>query len=104
MKTNLIGISGRIGSGKDEICKIWRYLDAVNNNGYTGDYENFDPIMNCSQWEVRKFAGKLKQIVSLLMGISVELLEDQQIKNMTLEEAVEKKYISEIFYKYISSE
>lgn len=35
-------------------------------------------------WTIKKFAGKLKQIVSILTGISVEDLENQDVKNTPL--------------------
>lgn len=56
----IIGISGRIGSGKDTLAKFIQALD--------------------SSWEVKKFAGKLKQIASLLTGVPVKAFESQSFK------------------------
>ena len=39
-----------------------------------------------SKFEIKKFAGKLKQIASLLTGIPVEKFEDQEFKKTYLEE------------------
>lgn len=61
----IIAISGHIGSGKDEVAKIIKH---------------YQPL----QWDVKKFAGKLKKIVSELTGISVEDLENQSIKDSDL--------------------
>ena len=57
---NLIGISGKIGSGKDTVAAIIQEL--------------------YPQYEVKKFAGKLKDIASILTGIPVHKFEDQEFK------------------------
>ncbi len=61
-----IGFSGRIGSGKDTAAAIVQQLT---------------PHMT---WEVKKFAGKLKQIASILTGIPAEKFEDRDFKNGNL--------------------
>jgi hypothetical protein len=61
---NLIGISGKIGSGKDTVATIIQEL--------------------YPQYEVKKFAGKLKDIASILTGIPVEKFEDQEFKKTDL--------------------
>jgi len=58
----IIGISGRIGSGKDTVA---------------GMIKEMTPSIN---WEVRKFAYKLKQIASMLTGILPENFENQEFK------------------------
>ena len=65
----IIGIAGRIGSGKDTVGEIIQEL-CLSNHG---------PV-----FEVKKFAGKLKQIASLLTGIPVEDFEDQEFKKSYL--------------------
>lgn len=67
----IIGISGRIGSGKDTVGEIIQKL-CLTNEG--------------PEFEIKKFAGKLKQMASLLTGIPVEDFEDQEIKNSILGE------------------
>lgn len=81
--TNLIGISGRAGSGKDTVGAIIQYLTATDTSdkalgfiklGYgIKGYHN-------STFEVKKFAGKLKTIASLLSGANIEDFEDQEFK------------------------
>ena len=66
----IIGISGRMGSGKDTIGTIIQGLLLTNKNQST---------------EIKKFAGKLKQIASILTGISVEKFEDQEFKTTLLD-------------------
>jgi hypothetical protein len=65
----IIGINGKIGSGKDTIGEIIQGL-SVTNGG--------------RQFEIKKFAGKLKQIASLLTGIPIEDFEDQEFKTTNL--------------------
>lgn len=63
----IIGISGRISSGKDTVGSIIQ-------SRYGG-------------WEVKKFAYKLKLITAILIGCTVEQLEDQNFKNKPLDES-----------------
>ena len=62
----ILGISGRIGSGKDTVGNIIQMLALTN-----------DPTVN---WEIKKYAGKLKEIASILTGATLEQLEDQDFK------------------------
>jgi hypothetical protein len=64
---NLIGISGKLQSGKDSVYNI---IQELSGNKYKN----------------KKFAGKLKQITSLLIGCSVDDLEDNDFKNKPLSE------------------
>jgi hypothetical protein len=82
---NLISISGAIGSGKDAVGKIIQYLLCKN----TGEVAIEDVlkysehewwIQEQSGFEIKKFAGKLKQIASLLTGVPVKEWEDQWFK------------------------
>jgi hypothetical protein len=68
-KPNLIGISGRIGSGKDTVGLIIQHL-----------------LRNQTDWKIKKFAGKLKDVASLLTGIPAEQFEDQEFKSTALGE------------------
>jgi len=67
----IIGISGKIGSGKDTVGEIIQKLCATNEG------PNF---------EIKKFAGKLKQTASLLTGVSTEKFEDQEFKKLYMGE------------------
>lgn len=83
----IIGINGYMGSGKDTIGEIIRYLISYRLNG--GDWcypDGFKPNIQYTEpkWEIKKFAGKLKQIASLLTGIPVDRFEDQDFKNTHL--------------------
>jgi len=83
----IIGINGKIGSGKDTVGSIIQYLTSecgdINNKSYR-DYELFLTMGGNSNWEIKKFAGKLKEIASLLTGIPIEKFEDQEFKKTML--------------------
>jgi hypothetical protein len=62
----IISISGKIGSGKDTIAEIIKEK------------------MPEAGWEVKKFAGKLKEVATLLTSIPVTQFEDQSFKQTLL--------------------
>jgi hypothetical protein len=66
---SIIGIAGRMGSGKNTVGYIIEKL-CLTNNG--------------PKFEQKSFARKLKQIASLLTGIPVEDFEDQEFKKSYL--------------------
>jgi hypothetical protein len=109
---SIISINGKISSGKDTVGRIIQYLtsecgdsNSSRHRTYTeflqkgggSNLRNFDQHY-VSDWEVKKFAGKLKQTASLLTGIPVEKFEDQEFKkqqmnpewNMTYREFLQK--------------
>ena len=65
----IIGINGKIGAGKDTVGEIIQKLCLTNTNQSS---------------EIKKFAGKLKQIASILTGIPVENFEDQEFKKLDM--------------------
>jgi hypothetical protein len=85
----LIGISGKMQSGKNTIASIIQYLTSddcskqclprLRGGLDIQGYHN-------SEWQQKSFAGKLKQIVSILTGIPVEDLEKQEVKDRVLGE------------------
>jgi hypothetical protein len=77
----IIGISGKIGSGKDTVGKIIQYITSEFNGSFD-EYVTRD--LGGSIWEIRKFATKLKIMVCLLTGCTLEQLEDQNFKNQEL--------------------
>jgi len=62
----IISISGKIGSGKDTVATIWNDLYPMQ------------------QWEIKKWAGKLKDVASIVTGIPKEKFEDQDFKHTNL--------------------
>ena len=94
----IIGINGKIGSGKDTIGSIIQYLTSESGNVNSSRHRSYKEFLSkggghaprnfdhhyVSDWEIKKFAGKLKQIASLLTGIDVEKFEDQEFKMTNL--------------------
>ena len=87
MKNNLIGISGRIGSGKDTVGNIINYLCWKNSvekgiaDPQTYTIKDFIDGRGRETFEIKKFADKLKQRVALTWGIDRIKLEDRGFKN-----------------------
>jgi hypothetical protein len=101
----IIGISGKIGSGKDTIGSIIQFLtdeyaikDKLTYQQWVdegleiaqrdGDYNT-----TASDWEIKKFAGKVKQIASLITGVPVEKFEDQEFKNSLMPDKWKAHYL-----------
>jgi hypothetical protein len=85
----LIGINGYAGSGKDTVGKIIQYLlsafNGVDLKKILDNYIEYEWMLEeQSEWEIKKFAGKLKQVASLLTGIPIEKFEDQEFKKEKL--------------------
>ena len=85
----IIGISGKVGSGKDLVGKIIQYLTAedVSRSCYANLMTNksIDGYNN-SNWKIVKFADKLKDIICILIGCTREQLEDREFKEKELGE------------------
>jgi len=89
----ILALSGKSGSGKDIVGKIIQYLTDKDKGGYQhpnsqDDFESY--CKNFKQkycdWEIKKFAGKVKEIASLLTGIPIEKFEDQEFKQKQMSE------------------
>jgi hypothetical protein len=82
----IIGINGKIGSGKDTVGKIIQWLTKPEPDGQYIGFQTYDDytLEKLSPFKIKKFAGKLKQIASLLTGIDVEKFEDQEFKKTSL--------------------
>lgn len=66
---SLISISGKMGSGKDTTGHIIQKL-CLTNNG--------------PDFEIKKWAYKVKQVASIVSGIPIEKFEDQEFKKSIL--------------------
>jgi hypothetical protein len=62
----IIGLNGYSGVGKDEVGRIIQKVFPEDN------------------WKVKKFAGKLKEIGSLLTGVPIQKFEDNEFKTTNL--------------------
>lgn len=93
----IIALSGYAGSGKDLVGKMLQYysspcskkedryrtFDQFVEAGGGSQLRNFDHHYY-TDWEIKKFAGKLKQIVSLVTGVSEYDLEDPEFKKQSM--------------------
>jgi hypothetical protein len=95
----IIGVSGKIGSGKDLVGLIIQYLSMVDTKAFDKlrktdgspltleDHFNATKIYaNKSTWQIKKFADKLKECASLILGIPREDFEKIEVKNRELGE------------------
>ena len=88
---NLIGISGKIGSGKDEVGIVLQYLTCLKLNvlaEHQKDYNDFRLLKVSNElqsgYQIKKFADKLKEIVCLLIGCTREQLKIESLKKKNL--------------------
>ncbi len=93
---NLIGISGKMGSGKDTVAQIIQYLSDYNSLNYTHpitekDFNSYLKNKRFSKkWKIKRFADKLKDITCMLIGCTREQLEDREFKKTPLGEEWKK--------------
>jgi len=91
----ILGISGKIGAGKDEVGNIIKYLCVgadkalISYDKWDGKevWGSTDNKFHTSSYKIRKYADKLKDIVCLLIGCTREQLEDIDFKNSELGES-----------------
>lgn len=88
----IIGISGKAGVGKDLVGEIIQYLTSdyylsgksfayfQEDNKRRNDYPDY------LDWQIKKFADALKDIVCILLGCTREQLEDRNFKEKELGE------------------
>jgi hypothetical protein len=66
----IIGINGKMGSGKDTVGKMIQKIM----------YEHRPDKGAFSEWNIKKFGGKLKEVAGLLTGINPSSFESQTFK------------------------
>lgn len=88
----IIGISGKIGSGKDTVGNIIRELDDIA-------YPAISTITK-RNWQIVKYADALKDIVCILTGCTKQQLEDIDFKNSKLPDEWIKYGKADGFFKY----
>lgn len=88
----IIGVNGYSSSGKDTIGAIIQYIFAHQEEPLALPVEAMVTNMEehgwfleeQSEWEIMKFAGKLKDIAEHLTGIPLDKFEDQEFKKTNL--------------------
>jgi hypothetical protein len=97
----IIGVFGYAGSGKDTVGKLIQYnmsRSRIPIEELIEDYHMHEWWLDeQSGWEIKKWAGKLKYIASIITGIPVEKFEDQEFKKTNLgpEWNITKQYESD---------
>ena len=94
---SIIALNGYSGSGKDLVGRMIQYYTSPCSTSNTR-YRTFDQFLEhnggsdlrdfdhhyYTEWEIKKFAGKLKTIASMLTGIPKHKFEDQEFKKTFL--------------------
>lgn len=90
----IIGINGKIGSGKDTVGRAIQYLTLEGANNYafgSAGGHSFETYMKnvpyqhpMNTWEVKRFADKLKEMVAMFLDLPREDLEKQEVKDRLL--------------------
>lgn len=104
----IIGVSGRIGHGKDEVAKIIKYLTFVDRTKTFVDRTKTEISYNAfkdttlemlSGWSTKKMAGKLKKIASILLNVPESKFEDREFKNSKLGDEWDNMTVREFLQK-----
>lgn len=82
----IIGISGKLNSGKDTVGEIVQIISASPHFTDEAVLRFIGRQHLNSIWEIKKFADKLKDIVCMLLGCTREQLEDREFKEKELGE------------------
>ena len=97
MKTKIIAISGKKQSGKDTTAKILQFLAYVDKlhaqakaQGESIELPSYHEFLELNDAvkqpiQVKKFAGKLKNIVAELLSCNVNDLESEDFKNSKID-------------------
>lgn len=88
----IIGISGKANSGKDTVAKILQYFTLPESERTLSIddwiYKTNDALLNSEnkrcELEIRKFATKSNECISILTGIPTERLSLRDVKNSVL--------------------
>ena len=79
----LIGISGKLGSGKDTVAKMIQFLIGQYQSASYHEELRLDSSRDytmTSGWKVQRFAQNVKKIASLLTGVPEDNFENQEFK------------------------
>lgn len=95
----IIGVRGNIFSGKDTVGKAIQFLtsEAFRMGRSFEEFQrgssNVDAFGSYyhSDWEIKKFAYKLKQIASILTGIPTNEFEKEEVKSSFLDSEWDKE-------------
>lgn len=77
----LIGVAGHMGSGKDTVGEIIKYLtspEAISKGSFSKCQEM--GYVYDTTWSIEKFAAKLKLVAQVLTGVPAYRFEDRKFK------------------------
>lgn len=102
----LIGLNGRMQSGKDTVGRYLQYLLSEDSKrmSYSSWQLQIDRWYNHNDWQIKKFADKLKDIVCILIGCTRADLEDNDFKNKELGEEWTRYYLMNSYGSSMSIE
>jgi len=84
---SIIGISGKIGSGKDLSGQIINYLSTVDHPSFIefrARHVYSSQLLGNPKYEYKKFADKIKDTLCLWLGCTREQLENRKYKEASL--------------------
>ncbi len=81
----IIGIAGRKQVGKNTVAKMWQYLSSYEVPEYIDNTVIQDFLLYCedsptSNWQLKSYAHKIKQIVCIMTGCKLSDLESEEFK------------------------
>jgi hypothetical protein len=80
LRPQIIGLSAQLQNGKDTVAALILKLTSDENKS--------------TKWSTRRFAGKLKEMTAIVLGCSVDQLEDINFKNKPLSEDWRRWYFT----------
>ena len=80
----IIGIHGKISSGKDTVAKMLQYM--LMHDDTVHSYHHFLAFSKADtgRVQIKRFAGALKEIVAILTGCNITDLESEVFKNSVI--------------------
>lgn len=102
----LIGLNGRMQSGKDAVGSYLQYLLSEDSKrmSYSSWQLQIERWYNQNDWQIKKFADKLKDIVCILIGCTRADLEDNDFKSKELGEEWTRYYLMNSYGSSMSVE
>ena len=110
----IIGISGKIGTGKNLVASIIQYwlwkakVESAKDMSIHYTFKDFidnEPLSDkLSGWKTVRFADKLKDIVCILLGCTREQLEDRKFKEKELGEEWTRYCLENSYGSFMSIE
>ena len=80
-KNNIIAFCGLKATGKDTSAQMLKYLlNTPKCFHFYWMYKHFNFLGNYGKWKITSFAKPLKQVLSIILGVSPNMFEDRYFK------------------------